>query len=299
MRFTLYSCLIGCLFFTACTTKETVYETEHVNVIIDDNTPPPYDQVTTVQIQNYINKMYIDLLGREPLNVELTADTEWLKGNNLSAAARNQIFDQLMEQEAYFDRLQETYAAAYLNQADEVDINEQKFTFIFLINQAEQTGDYAVIPYYQQEVDRLDALLNAADDYGAGTIGISAFMQRLCINNIYDQVNMGSENFVLSCFENFLKRFPTENELEAGVSMVDGFSAQILLQDGNSKQDFVTIITTDLGFYEGLTVDIYQQLLARRPNSAEMVAATEFLAQNGDYQGFQRQLLATEEYAGF
>lgn len=286
-------------FFTACTEKETINQIDHINVIIDDNTPPPYNQVTTVQIQNYINKMYIDLIGREPLQQELEDDTELLKSNNLSLESRTQLLDQLMANPLYFDRFFDIYSAAYLNGVSEQDIVGQIGLYELLKEQAELGGDYAFAQYLQIEIDKLNDLLNARVEYENQEITVNEFMQRLCYNYFYDEINMGSENFVLSCFENFLKRFPTELEKAAAITMVDGFSSQLLLRDGSTKKDFIEIITTNPGFDEGLTFDIYQQLLARNPDSEEMNDATLDLTESQDYQAIQQKVMVSVEYAGF
>ncbi len=287
------------LIFTACTEKETINNIEHTNVVIDDNTAPPYDEVTTVQIQNYINKMYIDLIGREPLQQELEDDTNLLKNNNISLASRIQLLDQLMSDTLYFDRFFDIYSTAYLNGTTEQNILGQLYQYQSQKEQAEQAGNYAYAQYLQLEIDKLYNLLTSSNDYENNEITVNEFMLRVSYNYFYDQINMGSENFVKACFENFLKRFPTNSELIASVSMVDGFSSQLLLRDGSTKKEFVEIITTDPGFYEGLTIDIYQQLLARKPDSEEMNDATLFLLEDPDYQAIQQQVIVSSEYAGF
>jgi hypothetical protein len=299
MRQFLILSLTFSLFFTACTEKETINQIDHTNVIIDDNTAPPYSEVTTVQIQNYINKMYIDLIGREPLQQELEDDTNLLKNNNLSQESRIQVLNQLMSNPLYFDRFFDVYSAAYLNGIGEQEILGQIYLYVSQQELAEQAGNYALAQYYQIEIDKLDNLLTSRNDYESNEITITEFMQRFCYNYFYDEINMGSENFVLSCFENFLKRFPTESEKAAGITMVDGFSSQLLLRDGNTKKDFVEIITTNPGFYEGLTIDIYQQLLARNPDSEEMNDATLNLSENTNYQSIQQKVIVSSEYAGF
>ena len=286
-------------FFSACTEKETINQIDHTNVIIDDNTAPPYNQVTTVQIQNYINKMYIDLIGREPLQQELEDDTELLKNNNLSLESRKQLLDQLMSNPLYYDRFFDVYSAAYLNGIGVEDILGQIFQFNLQKDQAEQMGNYPLAQYLQIEINKLDDLLSSKSDYENKSITVNEFMLRFCYNYFYDEINMGSENFVLSCFENFLKRFPTESEKNAGITMVDGFSSQLLLRDGNTKKDFISIITSTPGFYEGLAIDIYQQLLARDPDSEEMNDATLELTESQDYQAIQQNVMVSVEYAGF
>ena len=291
--------IVFSVLITSCTEKETITQIDHTNVILDDNTAPPYNEVTTVQIQNYINKIYIDLIGREPLPLELEDDTEFLKNNHLSLESRNQLLDQLMTNPMYFDRFFDVYSTAYLNGIGQQDIIGQIFLYGAQQEQAEQMGNYALVQYLQIEIDKLNSLLTAGDDYKNADININEFMQRVCYNYFYDQINMGSENFVLSCFENFLKRFPTESERVSGITMVDGFSSQLLLKDGSTKRDFIEIITSDPGFFEGLTIDIYQQLLARNPSSEEMNDATLSLSQDADYQAIQKSVIADSEYAGF
>ena len=104
---------------------------------------------------------------------------------------------------------------------------------------------------------------------------------------------------MLACFENCLKRLPTEAELAAGVEMVNGFPAQMLLRDGSSKTDFLDIMLSVDAFYEGLAIDIYRQLMAREPNSEEMGAATQELSSTNNYQAIQKNAMQTDEYAGF
>ena len=292
-------CVTFSMLFTACTEKETINNTEHTNVIIDDNVPPPYNEVTTVQIQNYINKLYIDLIGREPLQQELADDTNLLKNNNLSLESRMQLLNQLMSNPLYYDRFFDVYSAAYLNGIDELTILGKIYEYNLLKEQAEQLGNYALAQLLQIEMNKLNDLLTVRNDYESGEITVNEFMQRFIYNYFYDEINMGSENYVLSCFENFLKRFPTESERLSGIVMVDGFSAQLLLSDGSSKKDFTEIITTTPGFYEGLAIDIYQQLLARNPNSEEMNDATLLLSEDPDYQAIQQIVMVGAEYAGF
>ncbi|MCB0642663.1 MAG: hypothetical protein KDC44_13530, partial [Phaeodactylibacter sp.] len=75
-------------FCSSCTEKETINEIKHDNRIIEDNVPPPFDGVTTVELQNYINKVYIDLIGRQPTPDELDTETANLKNAELADQAK-------------------------------------------------------------------------------------------------------------------------------------------------------------------------------------------------------------------
>ena len=298
MRRLLYLFLLIPLVF-ACTEKETINEITNEDRIFEDNIPPPFDGVTTVQIQNYVNKVYIDLIGREPTSDELDNQTENLKNGNLEEDARITFVESIMADENYNERLWEIYKNSYTGGINDDYITYQLFLLSEAYNSALYNGDTLTADYYMFEIGRFQNLGNLEDEYATGQIDISEAMTRLAYNLVYDEINMGSENFVLACFENFLKRSPTEIELVAGVTMVDGVPAQLLLSDGTSKSDFLEIVTHSPEFYQGLVIDIYQILLTRLPESEEMGAGTTFLQTEGTYKDLQLQVMVSSEYAGF
>jgi hypothetical protein len=110
---------------------------------------------------------------------------------------------------------------------------------------------------------------------------------------------MGSENFAISCFENLLKRYPTDAELNNSVTMIDGQPSQVLLAGGNSKLDFANIIVESSDFHSGLIIDAFQQLLLRKPSSEELSTATVRFVNEKDYAQELVLLVITDEYAGF
>ncbi len=275
--------------------KDTVIE----NIIIEDNTAPPYNEVTTVQIRNYVNKIYIDLLGREPLMSELTSSTSDLKSNSLSDTSREQLLSDLMSTDEYYKRFYEIYQTSYLP-----GVTNDELDFTILIyeserDQAIQNGNNALVQLYNFELDLMYALRDARVDYQNGGITINEFMTRMTLNQFYEEINMGAENYVLSCFENFLKRTPTDAQLFASVEMVSGNPAQVFFQDGNNQNDFINIIMNTAEFYQGLSIDIYNQLLVRQPDSQEMVDAIFIFDETQDYQSVQRLVMKSDEYAGF
>lgn len=291
--------LMALFFFASCTKKETITDINHINQIIDENIAPPYDGVTSVEVDNYVNKVYIDLYGREPLDSELEFSTAMLKDGGLTPEVRELFLDDIQSSAEYFTRFWEIYNQAYLQNVTEDYINFQIILYTQAYNDELQNGNTAFAQRIMQEIIRFEKLRDAPADYENGLIDIKEFFRRIADNGVYDEINMGSENFVISCFEHFFKRFPTEAELPAAVTMVDGFAAQILLEDGNNKADFLDIILSNGEFYQGLVFDIYQQLLSRIPDSAEMGESTLELTEFGSYQSIQRKLMISEDYAGF
>lgn len=287
------------LLIFSCTQEEEIITNEHTNVIVGDNTAPPYNEINTIQIQNYVNKLFIDLIGREPLNQELSEITFLFKENDLSDEIRQSVISELQSTDEYFNRLHQDYTIRYLAGVDSLTIVEVIEQEELERDNALNVGNITLAQYKQYEIDKLYRLLNLLTDFQSGAITINEYMNIIAFNEIYDEINMGSENFVLSIFENFFKRFPSKIELENAVTMVDGFPSQLLSQDGINKIDFLTIMTTSPGFYEGLTVDLFTQLLARDPNSQEMVENTTLFIQGNTLQEQQSRILKTDEYAGF
>ncbi|MEC7160084.1 MAG: hypothetical protein VXW24_07300, partial [Bacteroidota bacterium] len=70
-------------------------------VIIPDNEPPQGQYVSTVQIENYIQRCFIDLLGREALDEEMTFYFNLLKSNELSGESRDAMLLDLQRDTTY------------------------------------------------------------------------------------------------------------------------------------------------------------------------------------------------------
>jgi hypothetical protein len=81
--------------------------------------------------------------------------------------------------------------------------------------------------------------------------------------------------------------------------MVDNQTSQVLLQDGNSKGDFMNIIVSSDEFYQGLVIDLYKTFLLREPTSQEISEGITLIKNSGNLKNLQKQLLISKEYAGF
>ena len=81
-RYIIYSLLF--LFIISSCKKEA-----SINIIAD-NDAPGYDRyedsityggIPTILLENYVNRIYIDLLGREPFDAEMQRDVQYLRSN--------------------------------------------------------------------------------------------------------------------------------------------------------------------------------------------------------------------------
>lgn len=273
------------LFFQACKKEE----------IISGNEPPPDQTIENVTISNYVNRVYVSVLGREATSSEKTTGFDLLRQNNLSMDSRIQFLDQVFASSEYRPHLYDFARTELLNNLDTSAITEYLAIYHFLRSDITYQIYWDIIDY---EIERLDSLQRVPDDLVNNRIDIT-YLHRRCVNNyFYDQINMGTENFVVSCFQHFLDRYPGTYELSEGKKMVDGTPAILFLESGQSKDDFISIFFSSQDYFEGLAINLYKRYLLRSPTSIEMGNAAQAFAVSHNYIEMQEAILSTNEYIG-
>ena len=264
-------------------------------VIVDNNSAPPDGTIPNVVKENYVNKSYISILGRKPTNVELSAGITKLNQNNVSIANRNQMLDEILSKPGYNQRLYNLSTSYLLNNLDTALITQYIYVFNGLLLDPQYASQYALI---QAEKTKLELLKASVTDLESNAISIIG-LQKRCINNyFYDQINMGTENFVTSMFQNFLYRYPTKEELTQSKLIVDGFEGVIFLKTGTVKADFINIFFDSNNYFEGQVRDLYSKYVFREPTSAEMSEAAVAYKTSLDFKALQKKILVTNEYVG-
>lgn len=275
------------LLFYSCTKRE--------ELIIYGNVPPADNTVSNVFRENYINKTYISVLGRKPTDTEYLSARQKLSSYELKKSDRESFVDEVLAKPEYFRRVYDLARSEYLNNTDSTEI--QNFINVFNLFLSD-TSYQTIWPAIQAERDKLIDLKNAPIDFANGVIDIKGLYKR-CINNyIYDQINMGTENFVVSMFQHFMYRYPTLQELEDGKKMVDGFYAYLFYQEGNTKDDFIRIFFDSDAYYEGRVRDLYKRYIFREPTIMEMKEGTELYKSTNNYKAIQKLILTSDEFVG-
>ena len=292
--------LLLLLFLVSCK-KETE--------IVPDNRPPDYDGIATVITENYVNRLFIDLLGREALDVEMATEVQALESTGLSQASREALVNKLMTSTVYLEddssyknkyyiRQIELYRSRCLEGVSDEFIDGAIGTAQQNALADSLAGNTAGANASNLELQRLLALKRARWEYRDGLIGIDEVMRRMVFNSIYDQINMNSFNFINATFDNLLLRYPTDAEFNAAYTMVDGNAAAVLFtQSGQNKSDYTHIITTTPEFYEGMVRWSYRTFLGREPSTFETYTAMADFQSDHDLQKVQRRILTTDEYA--
>jgi hypothetical protein len=285
------------LLFTGC--KKTEIIEVHENLVVPGNAPPDYSGITTLQVQGYVNRLYVDVKGEQPTFEELTEKVQYLKDNDLSLQARENLISELFDTDEYYSNLFNYTSIQLLNGISKVDLEEQILLYTFLVEQAITSGETLLAQYFEYEALKMQHVVDASTDLQDGNISINEFYKRFCFNLVYDEINMGSENLVISCFENLFNRYPTIEELDNGTTMVDSGPAIVLLESGDSKEDFLNIVVNDPEFYVGRVIEQFQSLLLRAPTQVEQQTSAEIMINSNSLQALQLSILKTDEYAGF
>ena len=283
MRVSLYLFLILTI---SCTKVE--------EVIVDGNTHPIDPTIENMIIENYVNRLYISTIGREPTTSEFDSDYGILREYNMSQASREYVINGILTQEEYYNNLFKLGSADILNGVDTAMINERVYIYQLLLTTA---SDFDSI-YILNELERMLVFQHALPALNAGTITNTELYKRMVNNNFFDEINMGTENFVVAMFQSFLLRYPTEAEVENSSDMVNDRNATVFFETGNGKDDFINIFFTSDEYYTGQTDILFNRYLFRNPTSEESVNYSLDYLNSDDYKELQKRILSTNEFIG-
>ena len=280
-------------------------------IIIDGNNPPFYDKVPTIKIQNYVNRIFIDLIGREPLDSEMDENVDYLRKNNLSKDSRSVIIKKLQNDTAFISG-DGSYKRAYtqymynlakirtIEGASDDEINYLLGPLYFSQKLDSINGDWESYNKTKIEIDKYVAVLSSKDEFYSGTVSFDQLFKRMVYNGVFDKINMNSFNFVNATFDNLLWRYPTQSEFFTGFDIVEYNKPNLFFSKlCTNKKEYVDAITETPEFYEGMIIWAYRTLLSRAPKSEETSEILEEYILKKDIRTIQEKIIITDEYANF
>jgi hypothetical protein len=287
----------------ACKKEETVTYT--------NNTIPVYDNVSTLLIENYVNRVFIDLIGREPTDNELQSETQKLENADLSMTSRKNLVDKLITdavtnldgityQSAYFTKLYDDLKARFLNGASEVDLQETYYLYYFISVQDSMNGNMLAFEINRNRALIMRDVIACKEDLQEGTITIRAASRRMCFNQTYDEINMNSFNYINATFDDLFFRYPTEAEMNQAFPAVDYNGSGFLFGQGiSSKTEYIDLLVANEEYDEGAIRWAYLNLLGREPASGELFGLLPTFLENDNFSAIQKAIIITDEYAGW
>ena len=287
------------ILFVGCTKTEnkTVYESSEVK----GNKAPNYNGVTVTQITAYINRSYIDLIGQEASSIELSQNLTLLQANPKDSLTKDQFIKSLENKRAYYKRFFELTSAKMIQGNDSADIVSQlknSYYQLYLLTSGKRYEPVAVT-YLNYNIYYLLKLSNSVDTLWKNQIDLPNYYALFINSWFYDEINMGSENFVKALYQNLYFRTPSAEELNQGKNLYDNKVGTLFQVSGSNKSDLIKIATSTTEFYQGYIIDAYLQFLQRKPTNIELSSKLNTFLIDKDYKKIRRILLTSKEYAGF
>ena len=296
-------CLLLLILVSGCTSTE--------NIQVGDNQPPGYKGVSTLRIENYVQRMFIDLIGREATDIERISFTNQLKKAELHDSCRLRLVDLLMNdttfrvgdssyRHAFAQRIYNISKARFLEGASDPDIAQFIGNLNFAITVSRLNGDsinvYRYIDLRKKYVNVLNsrsALRNNSKDYR----NMCAAMMN---NSIYDGINMNSFNFVNAVFDNCLLRKPTKDEFDRAYAIIERNIPKVLFQVVSSNKDeFCDAVVNSDAFHEAQIRWFYFVLVQREATTAEVSRLFPLFYSNHRIENIISSIVITDEYAQF
>lgn len=289
----------------------TLFSCKKEQQIVGNNNAPYYDEVPTVLVEFYVNRLFIDLIGREPFDEEMANEVAFLRSYDLSMESRDSLILKLQTDTnyipgdssykmAYYHRMYEILKVRLMEGASNAEINQ--FSSNAYNQYVVDSIAGKMLDAYNKLLDyrNLNDVVKSEMQYYNGEISIRDVHRRMIYNAVYDEINMNVFNYINAVFDNLLFRYPTTFEFDESYKMISDNTPQILLgQSGQSKYDFAEIICDSRGFYEGMIQWAYLTLLARVPTSEETDRIMNTFYYDYDFQYIQRQIMISNEYAHF
>ena len=303
MRQGLYLILTLTIICAACKKEE--------QIVFTDNDVPPYSEIPTIRVQNYVNRLYIDCLGREPLDLEMNVDVAYLEENGLNLESREFLLDKIMFDQnwiagdssynyAYFFKVYEDTKARLLEGSSDGFVQEEYNLYYSQALADSINGNYLDYQRNLAEADKLAGVMDSREQYRLNEIGINEMYSRMMNNSIYDAINMNTFNFVNASFDDLYYRFPTTAELDNAYLIIENNApATIFGQVASNKIEYLNILTTTDEYEEGIINWAFLSLLAREPSSSEVFELIQDFSLSYDLQTIQKEIMKTDEYAGF
>ncbi len=289
--------------FVSCTKEEMV--------IRNNNKPPKYSEVSTIMVENYVNRLFIDVLGREATDTERNQFVLALRKGKLNFNTRDSIvktlqFDTIFRggdssyRKAYTTRIYNICKSRFLEGAADMDIAQRSGNLGFAILVSQLDGDSIAMFSAINQKKYYDRVLKSNYWFSRKSISYNQMCEYMLNNGIYDLINMGSFNFVNATFDDIFGRKPNSEEFNRSFQIIEKNNPQFIFNRViSNKNEFCEGITSASGFYEAEIRWWYFQLIRREINSTLLYPVLAQYLTDKSIENMQRKILISDEYAQF
>lgn len=284
-------------------------ESQDVDVV--GNVIPSYKGVSTLRVENYIQRMFIDLLGREATDVERLAFTQQLKKAELHDSCRLRIINLLIwdtsyrvgdssYRHAFSQRIYDITKARFLEGASDPSIAQFIGNLDFGITIARLNGDSIAVYRYIDAKKKYIDIIKSKSAFRNQSIDYRKMCTAMMNNSIYDGINMNSFNYVNAVFDNALLRMPSKDEFNRSYQIIEkNIPAQVFGRWAANKNEYCEAVVNSDAFHEAQIRWFYYVMLQREASTAEVGSIFFSFFNNHKIEHIILQLIKTDEYAQF
>lgn len=265
------------------------------DTLITGNEAPEDPTVSNTLKENFVQKSYLNLFGRQPSDSDMTAALTILNKNNCSVANRTEMLNMLFTNPEYRVQLYEIEINNMLNGLTETEIKQTVKYYQDELNDPDNAPDYFVLLDALNKTKALDSLKEQVVEGTAGTIKIN---QVISASPSYEDLTGGGSEWVSALFVYFLFRDPTENELLNCEEMLDNRSGTLFHTEGNNKDELLHIFFSSDEYFEGQVRALFHRYLYTEPGSDETVSLAHTYIITHDYYSLQKSILLKDGFLG-
>lgn len=286
------------------------------SILFEDNDVPYYDGIPKVKVQNYINRIFIDLIGREPFDAEMLAEENALRAADFSEESRITLISKLQTNKdyisgdssywhAYYNRFYELCKARTIQAAADGELTKAAGLSLYAAKQDSLAGDSIGMMAKKEVAEQCYRVVRSQIEYREGLIEINEVFGRMINNRVYDNIvcagyRFNAFNILNYTFDHMFFRFPIQEEFDAGYQMCQFEKVAVLFgKSGQNRGDYTNILVNSQEFYEGVVRWLYINLMAREPTATELSRHMLHFFNDHNVQQVQIDIMKTDEYANF
>ncbi len=295
--------MLAFLVITSCESNEFIQ--------VEGNQAPNYKGVSMLKIENYINRLYIDLMGREPTDSERLFASKRLKDNNLRIDTRDSLVFEIQNdtnfrigdssyRHAYIQRMYDLMKYRFIEGAADPEISQKLGNIKFAKEIARLNGDSVRVKQMEFEAKKYENILNWKYAYRNNADGYQELCGYLMNNGIYDVINMGTFNFINAAFDDVLGRWPNKEEFDAAYAIVEKNEPKVVFnQVAQNKKEFINALVESDAFFESQIRWWYFQYLRNEIEPTFLYKLLLVYNTSNDIEEVQRKILIRDDYAQF
>lgn len=250
------------------------------------STIPCLGQNKNQSLFSFIMRSHLLLLNSKPTSFFI--DSCAFKITKDTINGKQQYLTNLVSEKAYFQNMVSICRIDFLNNTSTKAIRDvtDEYGFLITYNSVKDYNDVL-----NSRLHKLAMLLKAEEDFSIGLISYQQVQQRYLDNSLYDEINMGPDNFVISCFMHLLMRHPTKAEITEAKKMITGYSGYLLNKNGTGRESFFNILFNSDAYKESQVRYWFSYYFNRDPTQEEILHYLQFQKIDFDVRTLQTTLL--------